>query len=154
MDFSPEFLSLAMQSGACAHYYAICAEHPMRLGEGFSPAKASEIIKAAKGRMNLSKLAGPGTVLQLNELRQGAMLRFLLQGRCCVETDFSVTFNSSIQRGTLAVLCHAALLQAGAEAHSPPYPRPEFHSMDELFEVFQKLGELAIVLADLGQTSS
>lgn len=142
MNFTPNFLSFVTRCRTSARYYEICAEHPLRLDERPSSVRATEIVAAAGGRMNLSKLPGPGTVLQLHEMLPGVMLRFILQGRRSVETDFSVTFGSGTERGTLAVLSHAAALHSGVEPHRPPYPRPEFHSMDELLAIFQKLGIL------------
>ncbi|NTZ04288.1 hypothetical protein [Burkholderia metallica] len=142
MTFTPDFLSLVTRCGTVARYYAICAEHPLRLEERPSIVRATEIVAAARDRMSLSKLPGPGTVLQLHELSPGVMLRFILQGRRSVETDFSIQFGAGMERGTLAVLSHAAALHSGAEPHRPPYPRPEFHSADELLVIFQKLGRL------------
>lgn len=149
MNFTPDFLSFVTRCGASARYYEICVEHPLRLEERPLAVRAPEIVAAAGGRMNLSKLPGPGTVLQLHELMPGVTLRFILQGRRSVETDFSVTFGAGTERGTLAVLSHAAALYSGAEPHRPPYPRPEFHSMDELLAIFQKLGILVNDIAKL-----
>ncbi|WP_423393888.1 hypothetical protein [Burkholderia sp. LMG 21824] len=147
MNFTPDFLSLVTRCGTATRYYAICAEHPLRLEAHLSPVRAAEIVAAARGRMHLSKLPGPGTVLQLHDLSPGVMLRFILQGRRSVETDFSIQFDAGMERGTLAVLAHAAALHSGAEPHRPPYPRPEFHSTDELLAIFQKLGMLVNDLA-------
>jgi hypothetical protein len=149
MNFTPRFLSHVSLSGVCARYYEICSEHPSRLDEPLSRVRATEIVTAATGRLSLSKLPGPGTVLQLDGLLPSVMLRFILQGRCSVETDFSVNFDERVERGTLAVLAHAALLHSGAEALRPPYPRPEFHSIDELLVIFQKLGNLANAIASV-----
>ncbi|MGR3909832.1 hypothetical protein Q3A80_22595 [Burkholderia sp. SR8] len=142
MNFTSDFLSLVTQCGTSARYYAICAEHPLRLEEPLSPVRATAIVTAASGRMNLSRLPGPGTVWQLNGLLPGVMLRFILQGRRSVETDFSIESGAGIERGTLAVLSHAVALYSGAGLHRPPYPRPEFHSIEELLVIFEKLGNL------------
>lgn len=149
MNFTPDFLSLVTRCGTSARYYEICAEHPFRLEEPPSPARATEIIAAAGGRMHLSKLPGPGTVLQLHDLLPGVALRFILQGRRSVETDFSIKFGAGIERGTLAVLSHAATLHSGVEPNRPPYPRPEFHSIDELLAIFQTLEILVNDIAKL-----
>ena len=71
-----------------------------------------------------------------------ASLSFIIQGRGFVETSFSLRFGDGEAHGTFATLCNAATVYGNAPAPRPPYPRPEFRSIEELLEIFERLSDL------------
>ena len=141
MDFSRGFLHTLISSGACDAYYSICEQHPLRPGNTRSAFSAAAVLEAAKGVVSVSRLRGPGSVYQLDGLPDGMALNFILQ-RGGLETDFTVPSAEGTQRGTFAIACHAASVEAGRTPRNPPYPRPEFLSIDELVAIFAKLDSL------------
>jgi hypothetical protein len=147
MNFAQGLLSAVAASDICSAYYRLCLEHPIRLDTASANAPAASIVKAATGNLSLKKLVGPGTVLQLGSLPESVSLNFIVQGCKSVETDFVVPYGNSIQRGTFAILCNAATSFAGDLLPNPPHPRPNFHSMDELIEIFGKFNNLVRELA-------
>lgn len=149
MNFNPDFLAVVEKSGICNAYYALCREHPIRIGAPIEKAPAKAVLKAAEGRVLLSKLSGPGTVFQLGGLPENVALNFIVQSRTTVETDFSVPYKDSQRRGTFAIICNAALEQSKGNIPSPPYPRPESHSIEELLSIFQSFDALIRKLARL-----
>jgi|APAra7269097289_1048552.scaffolds.fasta_scaffold07918_1 hypothetical protein len=142
MDYSPDFLSAVAESGICSAYYSLCRDHPLRLDEPLAKAPGAEILRVANGTLQLKSLAGPGTVLQLVGLPEHISLNFIVQGRSSVETDFSVRFGDVIERGTFAVLCNVATTSTGGPVSNPPYPRPNFHSLEELIKIMCRLDTL------------
>jgi hypothetical protein len=92
-------------------------------------------------------LSGPGTGFQLSGLPDGVSLNFIVQSRTTVETDFTVPFKNAQQRGTFAIVCNAALVHHKMSVPTPPYPRPESHSIEELLAVFRGLDALVRKLA-------
>ncbi len=113
-------------------------------------APAPAVLRASAGKVQLTKLGGPGTVFQLDGLPDHISLNFIVQGRSSVETDFSVPFGGEIQRGTFAILCNAVTAASGA-APNPPYPRPDFRSLEELVTIF---GELEVLVRKLGKVAA
>ncbi|MGV7185318.1 hypothetical protein [Xanthomonas axonopodis] len=142
MTFPSSFLSAVSKSGICAANYSLCREHPLRLDIPLAKAPASAVLKVATGQVSLTKLGGPGTVFQLNGLPDEVSLNFIIQGRSSVETDFAVPFGNEVQRGTFASLCNAATVAAGLAAPNPPYPRPDFRSIEELVTILSKFEAL------------
>jgi hypothetical protein len=146
MAFSQDFLAAV---GICATYYSLCREHPLRLDVPLAKAPATAVLKASAGHVSLTRLGGPGSVFQLNGLPDGTALNLIVQGRSSIETDFSVPFGSDNHRGTLAILCNAATIAGGTAVPNPPYPRPDFRSVDELVAIFGKLEALVRELGAL-----
>lgn len=147
MEYTSDFLAAVAASDIGPAYYALCREHPIRLDA--SPVKASskDILKVASGRVAIENLQGRGTGFSLGALPDGVSLNFILQGRCTVETDFVVPFDTNPQSGTFATLCRAASIFHGGGHASPPYPRPNFYSIDELLDIFEKFDALIRRLA-------
>jgi hypothetical protein len=135
MIFSTAFLAAVNESGICTAYYSLCQDHPLRPNAPLAKTPASAVLKAAAPQVLLTKLGGPGSVFRLDGLPDKMSLNFIIQGRSSVETDFSVPFGDFVQRGTFAILCNAATVAAGLPAPNPPYPRPEFRSMEELVTI-------------------
>ena len=139
MTFSSGFLTAVDAAGICDRYYSVCAEHPFRPGPPQGSISGKTVIDAARDTVPLRKLQGPGTVFLLDGLPAGLALNFIIQSRTTVETDFSVARQGQQERGTFAVLCHAALGSMGRPFHNPLYPRPMFSSIQELIAIMQKL---------------
>lgn len=142
MIFLPGFLAAVSESGICTAYYSLCGEYPLRLNVPLVKAPASAVLKAAAGQVSLAKLVGPGTVFRLDGLPDRVSLNFIIQGRSSVETDFAVPFGDGAQRGTFAILCNAATVAAGLAVPNPPYPRPDFRSIEELVAILSKFEAL------------
>jgi hypothetical protein len=150
VTFSNGFLTAVDAAGICDRYYGVCAEHPFRPGPPQGSISAKTVIDAARGAVPLRKLQGPGTVFQLDDLPAGLALNFIIQSRTTVETDFSVLRQGQQERGTFAVLCHAALGSTGHPFHNPPYPRPMFSSVQELIAIMQKLRTVLLDIQSVG----
>lgn len=153
MNFPDEFLAAVALSDVCTSYYGLCQMHPLRIGAPKVQAPAKEVIKAAAGRVALSKLRGPGSVYRLGGLPTGTSLACILQGRCTVETDFTVLFRETQQRGTFAVLCKDASAYSGQASATLPYPRPNFYDLEELLGIFRELDVLVRKLASIANGS-
>jgi len=149
MNFDPDFLTAVEDSDICSAYYSLCREHPLRIGAPIEKAPATALLKAAAGRVSLSKLSGPGTVFQLGGLPDNLSLTFIVQSRTRIETGFAIPFKEVQQQGTFAILCNAALTQSKMKVPSPPYPRPESHSVEELLAIFQEFDALVRKLASV-----
>ena len=147
MNFAPEFLALVSNSDVCSSYYALCREHPLRLDVPLAKAPWKDILQAAAGRVPLTRLRDPGRVFQLGGLPHDVSLNFIIQGGGTVETDLVVPWRGTPQRGTFAILCNQATGYSGNPLPDPPYPRPEFHSLDELLIVVQRFDTLIRKLA-------
>jgi hypothetical protein len=149
MNFPHEFLSAVALSDVCTSYYGLCQMHPLRTGAPKVQAPAKEVIKAAAGRVALTKLGGPGSAYLLGGLPAGTSLAFILQGRCTVETDFTVLFRGVQQRGTFSILCKDASAYGGQVLANPPYPRPNFYALEELLDIFYELDVLVRKIASV-----
>lgn len=86
MNFDLDFLTAVADSDICSAYYSLCREHPLRIGGPIEKAPATAVLKAAAGRVSLSKLSGPGTVFQLGGLPDNLSLTFIVQSRTRIET--------------------------------------------------------------------
>ena len=142
MTLMSEFLATVAASDICRSYYALCHEHPLRPEMAKENAAAKQVLDAAAGLVPLEKLRGPGSAYRLLSLPNGISLNFIIQGRSAIETDFTVPFSGTCQRGTFAILCNAASTINGGPAPRPPYPRPTFHSLDELIAIFRQFDGL------------
>lgn len=146
MDFPNEFLDAVMNAGICDMYYSICAEHTLRLNATKEASSSRAVLAAAKGRIGIKELDGPGAVFQLTDAPEPLAMNFIIQSRGSIETDFTVPFEADLQRATFATLCNAATLHAGKARSNPPYPRPTFLSVEELIAIFEKLRSLLLRL--------
>ncbi len=147
MNFAPEFLAFVSNSDVCSEYYALCREHPLRIDVPLAKAPWREILRAAAGRVPLTKLGGPGTVVRLGGLPEGVSLDFIIQGRSTVDTIFDVPWRGQSECGRFAILCNLSTECSGNPLPDPPYPRPEFHSLDELLTILQRFDTLIRKLA-------
>jgi hypothetical protein len=145
MNLAPELLAAATRENICPAYYRLCAEYPYVAGMNKTPYK--EILAAAEDRLHLTKLSGPGSVLELVDLPDGLSLRFILQSGGTVETDFSVRENSAGFGGTFAIMCNEASKHAGLPPPNPGYPRPYCSSASAFVAVFDDLRHLLITLS-------
>lgn len=147
MNFAPSILLAASSSGITEKYYGLCDRFPFKAGAPLKKVAAKEVLNAAQGTIQISKLAGPGTVFQLEGLPNGVSLNFIIQSGGTVETDFSVSFDGQEARGTFAILCNEATKHQGLPAPNPAYPRPICSSAQEMVSTFQSLRELALLLS-------
>lgn len=147
MSLTPDFLAVILSSGICPAYYELCKQHPLRAGTPAAQASAKAILKAAAGRVSLTQAAGASSVFELGALPKGVSLNFIVQGRTAVETDFAIRIGVNDVCCTFAVACHDAAKAAGLPTPDPPYPRPEFHSLEELIGIFEQLDGLIRKLA-------
>ena len=142
MNFSPGLLSTVWSSRICGAYYDLCSRHPPRPEVVPVRTTTRDILKMAECRLSISKLSGPGSTFQMGDMPDGASLSFIIQGRSSVETGFSLRFEDGEVRGTFATLCNAAMAYGSAPAPRPPYPRPEFRSIEELLDILERLSDL------------
>jgi len=63
----------------------------------------------------------------------------VIQGRTTVEAHFAVPFRGGQAASTLAVLASDVRRVRSEPPHEPPYPRPEFHSLEELAAVLAEV---------------
>lgn len=98
--------------------------------------------RSGRGTGPLEKLRGPGSIYRLLYLPDGVALNVIIQQRTTVETHFSIPPEEAALTGTLAILCKEILENSGEPAHSPLYPRPTFHSEEELISILRGLDQL------------
>ena len=140
-------LLAASSSGITDKYYGLCNRFPFKAGAPLKKVAAKEVLNAAQGTIQISKLVGPGTVFQLEGLPNGVSLNFIIQSGGTIETDFSVSFDGQEERGTFAMLCNEATKQQGLPAPNPAYPRPTCGSSQEAVSIFESLRELVLLLS-------
>lgn len=146
-----QFLQAVANSSVCADYYRLCAAHPMRSGKPPAGLGSKDIQRSASGRVLLNKMPGAGHGYEVGGLPANVSLALVIQGRTSIEADFSVPFGTAAKVGTIASLCHQALLYAGQAPRNPPYPRPEFSSPEEFVEIAMRLQAFVIALAKVAQ---
>jgi hypothetical protein len=146
MNFTPEILAAAIHEGICDAYYKLCEEHPFVPGANNEKARYKDVLMAAEGTVQLTRLGGPGTVFGAGGLPDGLSLNFIIQSGNSVETHFIIRGAGNEQQGTFATLCNDALRYAGLPPPNPAYPRPVCSSTTELVGAFRALQELAITL--------
>ncbi|MCD1649748.1 hypothetical protein [Marinobacter adhaerens] len=137
--------------GLTDKYYDLCNEYPLRVGTPVEKMSSREVLKAADGRVSIQKLKGPGTCYEVQDIPDSVLLRFIIQSRTRVETHLQVQGLEREYVSSFATLCLAAREAAGKERPTPPYPRPEVHSVNELIEVFTRLRDLALEIDRGGQ---
>jgi hypothetical protein len=142
VNFSHGLLSNVWSSHICGAYYDLCHAHPPRPEVVPIRATARDVLKMAEGRLSISKQSGHGTTFQVGDMPNGSSLNFIIHGYSAVEASFSLLFEKGEVRGTFATLCNAATAYGNAPAHNPPYPRPEFRSIEELLETLEHLSDL------------
>ncbi|MCD4512193.1 hypothetical protein LQT97_13235 [Brucella pseudogrignonensis] len=141
------FLSLASEAGIHKSYYAICDDHPLRVGVPKIGLSAKNVLAASSGILPLEKLSGPGTVYKLLGLPEDIALNFIIQGREIIETHFRISAEGIAQEGSFVVLSRDLLQVSGSGDRVPPYPRPAFYSMDEFMAILQDFDRLVRALA-------
>ncbi|WP_157798645.1 hypothetical protein [Dyella ginsengisoli] len=146
MNFTDEILSAANHAGICSAYYRLCNEHQFVPGTKNRKVPYKDVLAAADGKIQLSKLPGPGTAFKSGGLPEGLTLNFIVQSGGSVEAHFAIGGVGHEQQGTFATLCNEALKQSGQPVPSPPYPRPICGSPTELVAAFHALQELAVSL--------
>jgi hypothetical protein len=137
-----KFLRAAADCGIHSSYYALCDNHPLRPSLPSISISSKNLLEATSGAVPLEKLRGPGSVYKLLALPDGIALNLIIQQRTTVETHFNISSGETIRTGTFAILCKQILESNDEPVRSPPYPRPTFHSIEELIDilvVFDKL---------------
>ncbi len=125
-------------------YYNICDRHTLRIGEPIEKMPFKEVLKAAKGKIDIQKLNGPGTCYEVQGLPDTVFLRFIVQSRTRVEPHFELSSVKKEYIASFATMCFAVKEAAGETKPKPPYPRPNAYSLSELIQVFIQLKELAL----------
>lgn len=147
MNFEPSLLLAASSSGVTQKYYGLCDRFLLRAGAPIKKVAAKEVLGVAHGRIEISKLTGPGTIFQLAGLPDGVSLNFIIQSGGTVETDFTLSFDDQQVRGTFTILCNESVKLQGHPTPNPAYPRPICGSAQEMVSTFQSLQELLLLLA-------
>lgn len=147
MNLESSILLAAFSLGVTEKYYGLCDRFPYKAGTPFKKIAGKEVLNAAKGKIEISKLTGPGAVFRLVGLPDDVSLNFIVQSGGAVETDFSLSIDGQKMRGTFAILCNESVKNQGFPAPNPAYPRPIGNSAQEMVSIFQSLGELVLVLA-------
>ena len=102
-----------------------------------------------------TKLPGPGRPFGF-ELPGGltdSELTFVIQNRTTVETHFAVPFRGAQAASTFAILALDATRIRGEQPPTPPYPRPQFHTLDELAAILAEVYSLGCLLVTVGSGS-
>lgn len=148
MSFEPSILLAALSLGVTERYYGLCDRFPLTSGVRHRKLTAKEVLNAAQGVLEISKLPGPGTVFQLLGLPTNVSLNFIIQSGGSVETDFSLSVDDSVVRGTFAILCNEAVKHQGLPPRTPGYPRPICGSAAEMIAAFQIIKALLLLLVE------
>ena len=153
MEVNPDFLAAVAATDYAPRYYELCRQHPLRLDAPACKAPAADVLRVARAAGPANRLPGPGRPFgfELPGEPPAGELVFVIQGRTTVETHFAVPFRSVQVAGTFAILALDVLGLRGEPPPSPPYPRPEFHSLEELAEVLAEVYRLGCLVAAVGE---
>lgn len=149
--FRTTFLSAAADAGIHTAYYALCHAHPLRLDQPSISTSARNVLGAVTDGVQLEKLRGPGSVYRILALPEGVALNVIIQGRDIIETHFRVVCAEYAEEGSFAILSRELMLFTATASTMPPYPRPAFYSMAELFDILQAFDHLT---RELGRVAS
>jgi hypothetical protein len=147
MNLKTSLLAAAYSAGVPDKYYGLCTKFPFVDGVPYRKVAAKDVLAAATGHIEISKLSGPGTVFQLNGLPAGVSLKFIVQSGGTVETHFCITVDDQEAFDTFAGFCKECLEHQGLPPLQPPYPRPECNSAEDLIATFKELRELVLLLS-------
>lgn len=150
MNLDASLLATAHSYRVTKQYYDLCERYCFEAGVPLKKTSVKEVLAAASGQVDISKLSGPGTVFQLRGLPEGTSLNFIVQSGGTVETDFCVTVDGQEVLNTFAVFCNAARRHQGLPPPDPAYPRPVCRSSEDMIAVFRKLKELVLLLSERG----
>lgn len=148
MNLEDSLLDTAYAAGVTKQYYELCEKFQFGAGAPYKKVPFKAVLATASGRIDLSKLPGPGTVFQLGGLPAGLSLNFIVQSGGTVETDFCLSVGSETVRSTLALFCNTCLKNQGLPPPSPAYPRPICSSAENMVVVFESLKEIVFLLSE------
>jgi hypothetical protein len=139
-----EFYTAVSASDFSDRYYALCRQFPVR---DISPCLLSNdtisTVLSALGRTThrdaRDNSYGYDQVYKHGKLHVG----FIIQKQTMLEYWFWVDQNDQRTGSNYAVIAYEAAKLAGKATPQPPYPRPEFHSVDELQLILAELFDLA-----------
>jgi hypothetical protein len=149
VEANREFLATIAATDFAPRYYELCRLHPLQLDAPACKAPAADVLRVARLAGPATKLPGPGRPFGF-ELPGGPCageLVFVIQGRTTVEAHFAVPFRGGQAASTFAVLALDVRGLRGEPPPSPPYPRPEFHSLEELAAVLAEVYSLGCLVA-------
>jgi hypothetical protein len=135
MNSPSSVISALTRSAFAESYYQLCAEH--QLGE-YAPCACpqKEVIAALSELGTITKLKGPGSVFSVRpHIPLALELSYVIQGRITVELMLSWSEGESSSGSNFAVLASEVLSSKGLPLPTPPYPRPNFHSLAELRKI-------------------
>lgn len=156
MGNSPEFLAAVAAMDFAPRYYELCRRHPLRLDAPACKAPAADVLRAARAAGPATKFSGPGRAFAF-ELPGGPAageLTFVVQGRTTIEAHFAVPYRGVEESSTFAIL---ALDTSGIRGEQPPipaYPRPEFHTLEELEAILAEVYSLGCLLVSVAYVPS
>jgi len=145
LTFPSNLLVAADLAGVCSAYYELCSEYPNVLGSTNVKLPYKAILEAAKEKIALTKLLGPGIVFQVGGLPEGVWLNLIVQSGGSVETYFVIRQGDDEYRGTFAILCNQARVAAGRP--DPQYPRPICTTASGMVAAFAAIKELTLQFA-------
>lgn len=152
MEDTPDFLAAIAATDFAPRYYELCRQHPLRLGVPACKAPAADLLRVARMAGPATKMPGPGRPFGFG-LPGGPAAGefvFVIQGRTTVEAHFAVPFRGGQAANTFAVLASDVRRLQGEPPHDPPYPRPEFHTLEELAGVLAEVYRLGCLVAAAG----
>ncbi len=155
MQINPDFLAAVALTDFAPRYYELCRRYPLRLDVPPCKAPAADVLRAARAAGPATKLPGPGRPFGF-ELPGGltdSKLTFVLQSRTTVGTHFAVPFRGAQAASNFAILALDATRIRGEQPPTPPYPRPEFHTLAELTAILAEVYSLGCLLLTLGSDS-
>ncbi len=147
MNLKTSLFTAAYSAGVPQKYYSLCAKFPFVAGVLYTKMGAKDVLAAATGQVEISKLSGPGRVFQLNGLPAGVSLKFVVQSGGTVETHFCLSADNQEAFDTFASFCKECLEHQGL-CPNPPYPRPVCKSTDDLIAAFQEFRDLVLLLSN------
>ncbi len=147
-----DFLAAVAGTDFAPRYYKLCRRNPLRLDVPACKAPAADVLRAARAAGPANKLPGPGRPFGF-ELPGGmaaSELTFVLQNRTTIETHFVVPFRGGLEKSTFAILALDVTRIRGEQPPAPPYPRPEFHTLEELAAILAEVYALGCMLIGIG----
>lgn len=132
-------------------YYGLCERFPVRPGSVPSRKSPRQILVAAMRAASVEALPAEPKCIRFAQpsAPSGFEVYFFLQGHSTVEVFLSVPFEGSIESASFAILAKQSWDLQGGIPESPPYPRPEPGSLEDLKVISAELGRLAELLASI-----
>jgi hypothetical protein len=148
MEANSDFVAAIAATDFAPRYYDLCRRHPPRFDIPACKAPANEVLRVARLAGAAVRLAGSSRSFgfELPGDQAASEFIFVIQGRTTVEVGFAFPFQGGEVASTFAILASDVSVMRGEPLLNPPYPRPEFHSLEELATVLDEVYSLGCLL--------